>query len=86
MERYRPNTTPQGYGRSRQVPVVPSAAPVVPVGRAAAEVLAGDRFPLAMAYVPWQYWTETYPLEKALRSGTLFCELDKPFVGRRACK
>lgn len=40
-------------------------------------------FPLAMAYVPWQHWDTTYDLEKALRVGTIFPELNKPFVGRR---
>ena len=39
--------------------------------------------PLAMAYVPWQYW-ET-PLEpcEALEVGTIFSELNKPFLGRK---
>lgn len=39
--------------------------------------------PLAMAYVPWQYW-ET-PLEpcEALETGTIFAELNKPFTGRK---
>lgn len=56
------------------------------MGRTAAEAMTGECFPIAMAYVPWQYWTETYPLERALRAGTIFCELDKPFTGRRACR
>lgn len=42
--------------------------------------------PLAMAYVPWQVWNETYELDKALHVGTLFPCLDKPFMGRCACK
>lgn len=39
--------------------------------------------PIAMAYVPWQYW-ET-PLEPcdALEIGTIFSELNKPFMGRK---
>lgn len=37
--------------------------------------------PLAMAYVPWQYWNKTYELDKALCIGTIFPELDKPFLG-----
>lgn len=36
--------------------------------------------PLAMAYVPWQQWRQTYPLDKALSRGTIFPELDLPFV------
>ena len=42
--------------------------------------------PLAMAYVPWQIWNETYELDKALHTGTLFPCLDKPFMGRCVCK
>ena len=36
----------------------------------------------AMAYVPWQELHTTYDPEKALRRGTIFPELDKPFTGR----
>lgn len=35
---------------------------------------------LAMAYVPWQQWSQTYPIDQALIRGTLFPELDFPFV------
>ena len=38
---------------------------------------------LAIAYVPWQYWDQTYDLEKALQCGTIFSELNKPFLGKR---
>jgi hypothetical protein len=52
--------------------------------------LNGDIFqcdvPLAMAYVPWQTWNKTYDLDKALQTGTIFPCLDKPFMGRCACK
>ena len=40
-----------------------------------------DNLPLAMSYVPFQKWTTTYPLEKALMRGTLFPDLDLPFKG-----
>ena len=39
-----------------------------------------NAFPVAMAYVPWQYWNEIYDYDKALCRGTLFPELDKPFL------
>ncbi len=42
-----------------------------------------DNFPPAMAYVPWQYWHRVYDLEKGLACGTIFPELDKPFLGVR---
>lgn len=45
-----------------------------------------DMFPVGMAYVPWQNWNQIYELDKALSVGTLFPELDKPFIGRRACR
>ena len=47
---------------------------------------ASDRQPeyvLAMAYVPWQYLTTLYEPDKALKVGTIFPELNKPFEGRR---
>ena len=39
--------------------------------------------PLAMAYVPWQYWGQLYEPEKALQCGTIFPELNNPFLGKR---
>lgn len=35
------------------------------------------------AYVPWQYWNAVYDLEKGLAYGTIFPELNKPFLGVR---
>ena len=40
----------------------------------------GD-LPLAMCYVPMQRWNTTYSLEKGLERGTIFPELDLPFLG-----
>ena len=41
-----------------------------------------DQLPLAMAYVPMQSWTTTYELDTALEKGTIFPDLDLPFLGR----
>lgn len=45
-----------------------------------------DHFPAdmppAMAYVPWQKWRDLYEPCKALERGTIFKELDKPFLGK----
>lgn len=41
-----------------------------------------DRMPLAMAYVPWQKWNQTYDPCKALEIGTIFPELNLPYLGR----
>ena len=38
--------------------------------------------PLAMAYVPWQKWQDIYEPCKGLEHGTIFRELDKPFLGK----
>jgi hypothetical protein len=40
---------------------------------------------LAMAYVPWQRWCNTYEPAEALCHGTIFPELDLPFLGGGAC-
>ena len=46
-----------------------------------------EKYPLAMAYVPWQHFTQMYEnLEKGYKAGTFFPELDKPFTGRRCVK
>ncbi len=41
--------------------------------------------PIAMAYVPWQFFQETYEPDKALQYGTIFPELNKPFYGKGGC-
>ena len=38
---------------------------------------------VAMAYVPVQEWGDIYSEEVALSNGTLFPDLDKPFLGRK---
>ncbi|MBQ3088250.1 MAG: spore coat associated protein CotJA [Clostridia bacterium] len=38
--------------------------------------------PLTMAYVPFQTIEGTYNRDEALKAGTLFPNLDKPFLGR----
>lgn len=49
--------------------------PAAPIPRNAA---------LAMAYVPVQPWGETCDLDQALQHGTIFADLDKPFLGEKA--
>ena len=42
---------------------------------------------VGIGYVPWQQWECTYPLDRALSSGTIFPSLDKPFlIGRCAVR
>ena len=42
--------------------------------------------PLAMGYVPWQNFECTYEPMQALKAGTIFPELDKPFYGKRGVR
>ncbi len=42
-----------------------------------------DGMVLAMAYVPVQEWDDIYSEDVALCNGTLFPDLDKPFLGRK---
>ena len=41
---------------------------------------------VGMTYVPWQHWGEVYEPCRALKYGTLFPILNKPFVGCRCEK
>lgn len=44
-------------------------------------------FMVGMAYVPWQYFHTVYETDKALETGTIFPELDKPFLAEgRGCR
>ena len=45
------------------------------------ELRLSGRFPPAMAYVPWQRLDEMYTPETARERGTLYPDLDKPFMG-----
>lgn len=40
--------------------------------------------PIGMAYVPYQQWKNIYETDVAFDRGTIFKDLDKPFLGERA--
>lgn len=40
--------------------------------------------PVGMAYVPYQKWKNVYEPSVALERGTVFQDLDKPFLGEKA--
>ncbi len=64
----------------------PNRAPMprhCPIGMDKTDPLAG--MAIAMAYVPWQFMHETYEPDKALQCGTIFPELNKPFMGKGGC-
>jgi len=45
-----------------------------------------QQFPVAMAYVPWQFLDKIYEnLDEAMFIGTIFPELDKPFMWKGGC-
>lgn len=39
---------------------------------------------LAMSYVPMQFYRDMYSTEKGFSAGTIYPELDKPFLGGNA--
>jgi len=39
---------------------------------------------LAEAYIPMQKYVSSYPPEQGLRRGTIFPELDKPYIEEKA--
>ena len=41
---------------------------------------------LAMAFVPSQSWQNIYEQNVALARGTIFADLDKPFIGEEAVR
>lgn len=45
-----------------------------------------DEYPLAMMYAPIQKWRNAYDIETALRRGTLFKELDLPFMASNGAR
>lgn len=61
--------------------MMPSAVNMNEVlGSEKADSFQVSRMPIAMAYVPWQKWCQTYPMEQGFQRGTIFPELDFPFV------
>ena len=39
-----------------------------------------ENYPIAMGYVPMQQWRQTYSIDDGFMRGTIFPELDLPFV------
>lgn len=47
-------------------------------------ITANQPLSLAMAYVPIQQWGDLYDIDVGLQRGTIFAQLDKPFLGKEA--
>ncbi len=43
-----------------------------------------NKISLAMAYVPMQQWCKIYPSDVGFTRGTIFEQLDLPFIGEEA--
>ncbi len=43
-----------------------------------------SELPIGMAYVPMQVWEKLYEADLGMHRGTIFRELDKPFIGEEA--
>lgn len=39
-----------------------------------------SQYPIGMGYVPIQSWQQPYPVEQAISRGTIFSDLDLPFM------
>lgn len=76
MEEFTPEMLDSMLGaKSCKTPACPPTKGVFP-----------ESTPLAMAYVPVQYWEKPYDLSTALARGTIFPALDKPFIGEEAVR
>ena len=71
MQNYRANTT--SYHNHRSMMQTPASS-----------MMCDNRNEksLAMAYVPWQVWRDIYEVEKGFHCGTIFQELNMPFLGK----
>ncbi len=49
------------------------------------DIIEKTDLPLTMAYVPMQNWRDIYDSDVAFERGTVFAQLDKPFLGQEAC-
>ncbi len=74
------NSMGRGCGNQPQPRAIDKCARVNPNTR---QDHCMDQFPIGMAYVPWQTFRDLYDPHQGLHRGTLFCELDYPFYGKR---
>ena len=70
MHNYRTSTATCSSCRPMPMPAVPPRCDIE------------GKMSLAMAYVPWQTWQDIYEAEKGFHYGTIFQELNMPFLGK----
>jgi hypothetical protein len=78
IERFIKNKTPAESSEREKQKINPSSG----LGRDRFSKTELKNLPLTMAYVPFQSIEGTYSNDEALKMGTLFPNLDKPFLGR----
>lgn len=74
MQNYRNNAMQYNTYRQMQTPTCMASRDTL-----------GNK-PIAMAYVPWQTWRDLYDTEKGFQCGTIFQELNLPFLGKGGVK
>ena len=87
MPNYRNNTMPYNTYRHNQMPMAMTkrdACKDMPMAMTKND--ACKDMTLAMAYVPWQTWRDLYEPEKGFHCGTIFQELNLPFLGKGGVK
>ncbi len=67
MDRYMPQMAPAPFLRQTAMPVYGQQTDI-------------SSFPVGMTYVPMQKWQQTYDLGLGFSRGTIFPDLDFPFV------
>lgn len=70
---------PMPGGACGQMPMPGSLCGQMPMPGGSCGQMPGV-MPLAMGYVPMQRWGQTYPIGQGMSRGTIFPELDQPFV------
>ena len=56
------------------------------MGEKGCSVFTNQPISLAMAYVAMQQWKDIYDADLALERGTIFAQLDMPFIGKEAAQ
>lgn len=90
----RQNRVNQGYSAPRTGSSSRSACPVTEQNACGCEgptvtseiCVSSEKFPIGMTYTPMQQWKNLYCPSTGLQQGTIFADLDKPFVGRRTAR
>ena len=79
----RPYNTTCGMGNQRELPCARRTITGTPTASGKEMYTHIDHMEPAMAYVPCQNFAMTYDLSYALKVGTVFPQLCKPFCGKR---